>query len=102
MTRLPGGRVQVESTGQGDGVACGAAAFTGTGTFHGDSPFGPDKNVPACPVILKRIGRKLTVDADSGRDCLAQRRSMRTLAKVRHVPDPNWCLGEPGFWKSRM
>lgn len=68
LTSLPGGRVQAEGTSQGDGTACGGA-FTGVGTFSGSRLVVRDRSAPGCPITLTRSGRKLTVDADSNREC---------------------------------
>ena len=68
LTSLPGGHMQAEGTSQGDGTACGGA-FTGTGTLRGNRLVVLDKSAPTCPITLTRAGRKLTVDADSGRNC---------------------------------
>ena len=68
LTSLPGGRMQAEGTSQGEGTACGGA-FTGTGSFRGNRLVVVDKSAPTCPITLTRAGRKLTVDADSGRNC---------------------------------
>lgn len=68
LTKLPDGRTRAEGVTQGNGTACGGT-FIGTGTFRGNSLVVLDKNAPACPITLTRTGRKLTVDADSGREC---------------------------------
>lgn len=70
MTSLPGGLTRAEGSTQGDGTAC-AGGFTGTGTFRGNRMVVRDRNAPGCPITLMRVGRKLTVNADGGRDCMA-------------------------------
>lgn len=64
LTSLPGGRTQAEGTTQGNGTACGGS-FEGTGAFRGNRLVVRDKSTPACPVTLTRVGRRLTVEADS-------------------------------------